>query len=107
LHNPDLLKRLERGELFTLARHYIATSMTVEMNPLLMLIPNFFVNLQDPSALAQIVVQYDWKQNLMVLGALNIPIGPDGSEYGGTATAVDDLYFSTGPSLFAQLAWYF
>ena len=107
LHNPDLLKRLERGELFTLARHYIATSATVEMTPLLMVIPNFFVNLEDPSALAQLVIQYDWKQDLLVLGALNIPIGSDGSEYGGIAAPVDGLYFSTGPSLFVQLAWYF
>ena len=81
--------------------------MTVEMNPLLMLIPNFFVNLEDPSALAQLVIQYDWKQDLLVLGALNIPIGSDGSEYGGIAAPVDGLYFSTGPSLFVQLAWYF
>ena len=107
LANPDLLRRLERGELFTLARHYVAASATVEMTPLLMLIPNFFINLQDPSALAQLVVQYDWKQDLMVLGAVNLPIGPDGSEYGGAPTAVDGLYFSTGPSVFAQLAWYF
>jgi len=107
LHNPDLLRRLERGELFTLARHYIAASATVEVTPLLLLIPNVFVNLEDPSALAQLVVQHDWKQNLLLLGALNIPIGPDGSEYGGIEAPVDGLYFSTGPSIFAQLAWYF
>jgi len=107
LHNPDLLRRLERGELFTLARHYVAASATVEITPLFMLIPNFFVNLEDPSMLAQLVAQYDWKQNLLVLTALNFPIGPDGSEYGGIEAPVEGLYFSTGPSLFAQLAWYF
>jgi hypothetical protein len=107
LHNPDLIKRLERGELFTLARHYIAASATVELTPLFVLIPNFFVNLEDPSALAQVVVQYDWKQNLLVLGALNIPIGPNGTEYGGIEAPIEGYYFSTGPSLFAQLAWYF
>jgi len=107
LHNPDLLRRLERGELFTLARHYVAASATVEMTPLFMLIPNFFINLEDPSMLAQLVAQYDWKQNLQVLVALNFPIGPDGSEYGGIEAPVEGLYFSTGPSLFAQLAWYF
>jgi hypothetical protein len=107
LHNPDLLRRLERGELFTLARHYVAASATVEMTPLFLLIPNFFVNLEDPSALAQVVVQYDWRQNLLLLGALNVPIGSDGSEYGGIEAPVEGLYFSTGASLFAQLAWYF
>jgi len=107
LRNPELLRRLDRGELFTLARHYIAASATVEMTPLLVITPNFFINLEDPSALAQLVVQYNWKQNLLVLGSLNIPIGPDGSEYGGTVAPVEGRYFSTGLSLFAQLAWYF
>jgi hypothetical protein len=107
LQNPDLLRRLERGELFTLARHYTAASVSVELTPLLILTPNLFVNLEDPSALAQLVVQYDWKQNLLVLAALNLPVGPDGSEYGGIEASADGLYFSTGPSVFAQLAWYF
>ncbi len=107
LQNPDLLRRLERGELFTLARHYVAASAMVEMTPLLMLTPNLFVNLEDPSALAQLVVQYDWKQNLLVLAAVNLPVGPDGSEYGGIEAPADGLYFSAGPSVFAQLAWYF
>ena len=105
--NPDLLKRIERGELFTLARNYLAASATIEVSPLFMLIPNFFINLEDPSALAQFVAQYDWKQDLQILAALNFPVGPDGSEYGGIEAPVDGLYFSVGPSIFAQLAWYF
>lgn len=107
LQNPDLLRRIGRGELFTLARHYLAASATIEMTPLFMLIPNIFVNMEDPSALAQVVVQYDWKQNLLLLGSLNVPIGSDGTEYGGIEAPLDGMYFSSGPSLFAQLAWYF
>jgi len=107
LQNPDLLLRIERGELFTLARHYVAASAMVEINPLFLLTPNLFVNLEDPSALLQIVAQYDWKQNLQVLGALNIPVGASGTEYGGIEAPVDGQYFSSGPGLFAQLAWYF
>jgi hypothetical protein len=105
--NPDLLKRIERGELFTLSRNYLAASATIEISPLFMLIPNFFINLEDPSALAQFVAQYDWKQDLQVLAALNIPIGPSGSEYGGIRTPVEGQYFSSGAGIFAQLAWYF
>jgi hypothetical protein len=107
LHNPELLVRLDRGELYTLARQYLAASAMIEISPLFRVTPNVFINLEDPSALAQLVVQYDWKQNLLLLGSLNMPIGPDGSEYGGTVSPVKGLYFSTGPSLFAQLAWYF
>jgi hypothetical protein len=105
--NPELLKRLARGELFTLARDYLALSASIEVSPLFMLIPNFFVNLEDPSSLVQVVAQYDWKQNLQILAAVNIPVGPDGSEYGGIEAPLEGQYFSTGPGLFAQLAWYY
>jgi hypothetical protein len=105
--NPDLLLRLERGEVFSLARNYLAASATIEMTPLFLLIPNFFINLDDPSMLAQLVVTWDWKQDLQVLAALNVPVGPPGSEYGGIESGIEDRFFSSGPSLFAQLAWYF
>jgi hypothetical protein len=107
LRNPELLVRLDRGELYTIARQYAAASLLIEMTPLLTMTPNLFVNLQDPSALAQLVVQYSWKQNLVVLASVNVPIGPNGSEYGGTPAPVNGQYFSTGPGVFAQLAWYF
>ena len=110
LGNPALLRRLERGELFTLARHYAATSLIFEMTPLLLLTPKLFINLDDPSALAQLAVQYSWRQNLQVLGAINLPLGPNGSEYGGipaTEALPGRRFFSTGPSAFLQLAWYY
>ncbi len=105
--NPELLNRVSRGETFTLGRNYMAASATIEINPLLMLTPTFFINLDDPSALVQLTAQYDWKQNIQILAAVNIPVGPDGSEYGGIESSVEERYFSTGPGLFAQLAWYF
>jgi hypothetical protein len=105
--NPELLKRLARGELYNLGRHYLGGSLTVELTPLLTITPNVFINLTDPSALAQLVLTYDWKQDIQVLSALNLPVGPNGSEYGGIESGEPDLYISTGPSLFIQLAWYF
>lgn len=106
-NNPELLKHLARGELFNLGRHYLGVSAMVEVTPLINLTPNIFINLVDPSALAQLVLSYDWKQDLQLLAALNIPIGPGGSEYGGIDAQQPGMYVSTGPSLFAQLAWYF
>ena len=66
-----------------------------------------FVNLEDPSALAQWVVDYDWRQNLQLLAALNLPIGPTGTEYGGIETPVEGRYLATGAGVFIQLAAYF
>jgi len=105
--NTDLLTRLQRGELYTLGRNYLGASATVELTPLLLLVPAAFVNLGDPSALAQLVVQYGLSQNWDLLCAVNVPIGPAGSEYGGIPTPIDGYYLSTDPGLFAQLAWYF
>lgn len=105
--NPDLLQRLARGELFNLGKHYLGASVMVELTPLLNLTPNIFVNLVDPSALAQFLLAWDWKQDFQLLGALNVPIGPAGSEFGGIEVEQTELFLSTGPSLFIQLAWYF
>jgi hypothetical protein len=93
--------------LYTIGRNYAAASMTVELTPLLRLTPNLFVNLDDPSALAQVVVQYDWRQNLQLLAALNAPLGAEGSEYGGIEAPVEGRYLSTRGGLFIQLAAYF
>ena len=103
----DLTDRLTRGELFTLGRHYLAGTLQVEVTPLLNVIPNLFVNLGDQSALAQVVAQWDLAEDWQVLAAVNVPVGPAGTEFGGLESGVDGLRLSVGPSVFAQLAVYF
>ena len=105
--NPELLQRLARGQSFTIGRHYIAGGLTIEMSPLWILAPNLFANLEDGSALLQIVTRNNLSEEMEFIGALNVPIGPNGSEYGGIALATPGIYLSTDASLFAQLAWYF
>lgn len=104
---PELTARLARGQAFTLGRHYLAGGLTIEMTPLWLVTPNVFANLEDRSALLQLVVQHSLGDNLTFLGALNVPVGPDGSEYGGLESPLPGRYFSRSASLFAQLAWYF
>jgi hypothetical protein len=105
--NPELVERLVRGELFTLGRHYVAASALIEMTPLFLVTPNAFVNLSDGSALLQFVTQNDVAENVVLLGAVNLPVGPDGTEFGGIETDIPDQYLSTGIGFFVQLAWYF
>jgi hypothetical protein len=104
--NPDLLARLARGETFTLGRHYLAGSVLVEMSPLWTLTPTLLANVSDPSGLLQIVTSRSLSDNVTFLGSLNVPFGPKGSEFGGIESG-GDLYLSSGPGIFAQLAWYF
>ena len=79
----------------------------IEMTPLWLLTPTMFLNVEDGSALVQLVSQNDLKENLNFLGSLNIPIGPNGSEYGGIESPRAGRYFSSDLSVFAQIAWYF
>ncbi len=104
--NSDLLSRLVRGETFTLGRHYLAGSVLVEMTPLWTITPTVLANVADPSALVQIVTSLSLSDNMTFLGSLNVPVGPNGSEFGGIDSG-GDHYLSTGPGVFAQLAWYF
>jgi hypothetical protein len=105
--NPDLLLRIARGEMFTLGRHYVAGSLMIEMSPLWSLTPTVLMNAADPSALLQLVTTRSLSDNLTLLGSLNLPIGSSGSEFGGIESGTDGLYLSSGPGVFAQMAWYF
>ena len=105
--NPDLVNRLARAELFALGRHYVAGSITIEMSPLFVLSPTVLANTGDPSALLQFVTQYSLSDNMTFLGSVNIPLGSDGSEFGGIGSDTPGRYLSTSATLFAQFAWYF
>jgi len=105
--NRDLIERINRGELYTLGRHYAAISLLVELSPLINVTPNLFINLGDGSAFAQLIGQWDVGQNWQLLASLSVPMGPAGTEYGGLETGIEGFRLSTGPSVFAQLAWYF
>lgn len=105
--NPDLLRRLERGESFTVGRHYLAGSVGIEMTPLFTLTPTLLANADDRSALLQWVGQYSLADEIVLLGSINLPLGPSGTEFGGLPTAVPELNLSTGPGLFLQIAGYF
>ena len=104
--HPDLTRRITRGELFTLARHYLSLSAVVEVTPLFLVTPNLFVNLADPSALVQVLLQNDLRQDMVLWTAINLPVGASGTEFGGPASPVPGRDLSAGPSLSMQLVWY-
>ena len=79
----------------------------IEMTPLWMLTPNLFWNLDDGSALLQVVTRNSLSDNVEFLAAINLPVGPNGSEFGGIDAGLPGIYLSADASLFAQIAWYF
>lgn len=105
--NPELLRRLARGDLFNLGRHSLAGNLLVEVTPLWTVSPTLLANLGDGSALFQLVTQVSLADEAVLLGSLNLPLGSSGTEYGGIETSVEDLYLSTNYGIFLQLARYF
>ncbi len=105
--NPDLVSRLLRRELFALGRHYVAANVLVEMTPLWTLTPTLLVNVEDPSALLQLITSYSLGDNLSFLASLDLPVGPAGSEFGGIEAGQDGRFLSRDAGVFVQLAWYF
>lgn len=104
---PELLVRISRGQMFTLGRHYLAGSVMIEMTPLWTITPVLLANAGDPSALLQLTTNYSLGDNMTLLGSINLPLGASGTEFGGIQSTLASAYFSTGPGLFAQFAWYY
>ena len=105
--NPDLVQRIARGELFGLGRHYLAGSVMIEVSPLWVVTPVLLANLEDPSALLQLVSNVSLGDNLTLLGSVSVPVGASGSEFGGIETPVPGRYLSSDGGIFLQLAGYF
>jgi len=56
--------------------------------------------------LIQLVFQNDLRENLLLWSAIAVPVGADGTEFGGAASEIPGLYLSAGPSVSVQLVWY-
>ena len=105
--NPDLIARLTRGRSFALGRHYLAGSVMIEMTPLWTLTPVLLANVADPSALLQLTTSVSVADDVSVLGSINLPLGPAGTEFGGIESGIAGRNLSGGTGVFVQLAWYF
>jgi hypothetical protein len=79
----------------------------IEMSPLWMITPTLISNVDDPSALFQFVTQYSLGDNMTFLGSLNVPLGSNGTEFGGPESGIPGRYLSYDLGVFAQWALYF
>jgi hypothetical protein len=86
---------------------YLAGSLMIEMSPLWMITPTLISNVDDPSALFQFVTQYSLGDNMTFLGSLNVPLGSNGTEFGGPESGIPGRYLSYDLGVFAQWALYF
>jgi hypothetical protein len=103
--NPALAQRLARGELFTLARDYLALGVQIELDPLVNLFGGTVANLNDASIYLQLRAVYDWRQDTQLMAGVELPRGERGDEFGGIPLAGG--YAEPGRAAWVRAAHYF
>ncbi len=105
--DPDIVARIERGELFALGRDYLGVTVNMEAHPLLNIYITVIDNLSDPSGSIQPRAVYSLSQNSEVIVGGTIYYGGKNSEFGGYAVTGTDLYNKAGNELFLWISYYF
>jgi hypothetical protein len=104
----DLKDRLARGQVFNVRNDYLASGLTVEINPLFNLSPTLIAGLDDGSVFFLAAGTWSLSDNLTLIAGAQIPIGGAGSEFGGLPLTAGGAVLLAPPSrLYLQLRRYF
>ena len=105
--NRDLQERISRGEVFNLGRDYLAAGMQIELTPLFNLLPSMIWNINDKSLFLQVRATYDWKENILIIGGINLPYGDRGTEFGGIPVEGTDCFDAPGTEGYLRVSYFF
>ncbi len=106
---PTPLKdRLLRGQVFDTGRDYIAAGATLQATPLLQLAPTLIANLDDASLYGLMETTWSLRENLNLVGGVQIPVGPSRTEFGGVPLMGRVApFFGPSTRFYIQLRRYF
>ncbi len=83
LQDQDLSIRIQRGDLYALGQWCAAAQIQFEIHPLVNLYASAIANLNDSSFLFQPRINWDVLSSVSIMAGMDVPTGPDGTEYGG------------------------
>jgi hypothetical protein len=98
LNDVPLRKRLERGELFTLGKTYLAGQVEIELHPLVHAYGTAIVNLSDPSGILEPRLSWDVTANIQLIAGAGLYWGAHGTEYGGFDTTAAGQRVEVAPA---------
>jgi hypothetical protein len=107
IFDRELVDRVARGELFALAKFYLAGRINVEVHPLVNVYATAINNLQDPSGFIQPYAVADLTQNLQLTVGFSVPYGEIGTEYGGFFIPGTDYLLDSDESIYFWLTYYY
>ena len=105
--SPDLMERIDRGELYVLGKTYVGGSIRVELHPLVNANMTVITGLKTPSAVLQPNIACDVSEDMRFLIGASIPRGPKGSEFGGIEIPGTGFTTRSADTVFAWLSYYF
>jgi len=81
--NPELLMRLTRGQLFTLAKDQLAMGLQIQWTPLFTINPSAIYQMSDHSRMLLVTANYSSGNNSTIILGTQLAFGDKGSQYGG------------------------
>ena len=105
--DPDILVRLDRGELYALGRTYLSGHIRIELHPLFNVYLTAINNLADPSGILQPRAVWDIAEDVQITLGGNVCYGRRGTEYGGFEIPGTNFLNKPSNSVFLWLAYYF
>jgi hypothetical protein len=103
IFDSEIIRRIKRGEMFTLGRTYLSCLLQVELHPLFNLHLTVINNIKDPSGIIQPRAVWDISQNLQMTVGANLYYGTKRTEFGGFEIPSTDL-LATPPD--AAYLWF-
>lgn len=109
LADPDVIDRLQRGELFTLGKNYLAGRLQADLHPLVNAGLATIVNLSDESVFLQPQLVWDINTDWQAILGGGFYWGDNGSEYGGYAAfaGTNPVTIAPADSVYLWLTYYF
>ncbi|MBI9084480.1 MAG: hypothetical protein JEZ11_12845 [Desulfobacterales bacterium] len=107
LADPVMVERLDRGELFTLGRAYLAAQLQYEIHPLLNLALTAITNVADPCGIFQPRAVWSLTQNTQLTLGGSLYWGRSGTEFGGFRIVASGPWIHPSDSAYLRLSFFF
>jgi len=107
MQDPQVMERIDRGELFALGKNYLSGQVQVELHPLFNVYLSVINNVKDPSGIIQPWAIWSVTQNSNLHFGANIFYGKQGSEYGGFLIPNTNYYTNAASNAYVLFTYYF
>ncbi|MBC2702993.1 LYR motif-containing protein [Desulfobacula sp.] len=107
MDDPEVMEKIDRGELFALGKNYLSGQIQMELHPLFNIYLSVINNIRDPSGIIQPWAIWSVTQNSNLQFGATLFYGKKGSEYGGFLIPGTNYYTNAAPNAYVRLTYYF